>query len=142
MARHRRPLLRRRAYEGFLKLSGPDHLRTLIAQNNLANYLIDAGESREAVALARSAVERASQPYASNRIVLAEFHFTLGKALFAAGRSGDAEPELKQAWELRAAEMGASAEDTRDVARKLAELKRAQKQEAAAREWEAKAKGD
>jgi len=130
----------RRAYDGFLARYGADNLRTLIAQNNLANYLIDAGQSREAITLARSAVERASQAYASNRIVLAEFHFTLGKALFAAGRSGEAEPELLRAWELRAAEMGATAEDTRDVARKLAELKRAQKQEAAAREWEAKAK--
>ncbi|WP_386066784.1 tetratricopeptide repeat protein [Tahibacter sp. UC22_41] len=130
----------RRAYDGFLARYGADNLRTLIAQNNLANYLIDAGQSREAIALARSAVERASQAYASNRIVLAEFHFTLGKALFAAGRTGEAEPELVRAWELRAAEMGATAEDTRDVARKLAELKRAQKQEAAAREWEAKAK--
>lgn len=129
----------RRAYGGFLAKLGADHLRTLIAQNNLANYLIDAGQSREAVALARSAVERAGQTYASNRIVLAEFHFTAGKALLAAGRTGDAEPELRQAWEMRAADMGASAEDTRDVARRLAQLKRAQKQEAEAREWEAKA---
>ncbi|HSX60343.1 MAG TPA: tetratricopeptide repeat protein [Tahibacter sp.] len=129
----------RRAYDGFLVKYGPDHLRTLIAQNNLANYLIDDRKPAEAVALAREAVTRAREPYASNRIILGEFHFTLGKALFAAGKLGDAETELTQAWRLRSEEMGADAEDARDVAKKLAELKRAQKQEPAARAWDAKA---
>lgn len=129
----------RRAYEGFRAKYGPDNLRTLIAQNNLANYLIDDGKPADATALAREAVDRAREPYASNRIVLGEFHFTLGKALFAAGRLAEADVELQQSWRLRSEEMGADAQDARDVAGKLAALKRAQKQEAAAREWEAKA---
>jgi tetratricopeptide (TPR) repeat protein len=129
----------RRAYDGFRAKYGPDHLRTLIAQNNFANYLIDDGKSAEAVAMATEAVDRSREPYASNRIILGEFHFTLGKALFAARRYADAEKELREAWTLRSEEMGAGAEDARDVAKKLAELKRALKQEGAARDWDAKA---
>ncbi|MBL8299319.1 MAG: serine/threonine protein kinase [Rhodanobacteraceae bacterium] len=129
-----------RAYDGFRGKFGPDNLRTLMAQNNLANYLVDAGRPDQAVAMAREAVDRSRQPYARNRILLGEFHFTLGKALFAARKQVEAESELIQAWQLRSEEMGATADDTRDVARKLAELKRAQKQTAAAREWEEKAK--
>lgn len=131
----------RRAYDGMKAKFGPDNLRTLIAQNNLANYLIDAGETKDAVAMAQEAVNRSREPHASNRIVLGEFHFTLGKALFANRQLAAAEPELRLAWDLRSTEMGVTAEDTRDVARKLAELKRAQKREAEAREWEAKAAG-
>ncbi len=131
----------RRAYDGMKAKFGPDNLRTLIAQNNLANYLIDAGEAKDAVAMAQEAVNRSREPYASNRIILGEFHFTLGKALFASRQFAAAEPELRLAWDLRSAEMGATAEDARDVASKLAELKRAQKREAEAREWDAKAAG-
>jgi non-specific serine/threonine protein kinase/serine/threonine-protein kinase len=131
----------RRAYDGMKAKFGPDNLRTLIAQNNLANYLIDAGEAKDAVAMAQEAVNRSREPYASNRIILGEFHFTLGKALFASRQLAAAETELRLAWDLRSAEMGATAEDARDVARKLAELKRALKRESEAREWEAKAAG-
>ena len=129
----------RRAYEGMKARYGGDNLRTLIAQNNLANYLIDAGEAGKAVELAQDAVQRALEPYASNRIVLGEFHFTLGKSLLAAKRPGPAEDELKTAWTLRAGEMGEGAEDARDVAARLATLYRMQKREATAKEWEARA---
>jgi len=129
----------RRAYDGMKAKFGPDNLRTLIAQNNLANYLIDAGETKDAVAMAQEAVNRSREPYASNRIVLGEFHFTLGKALFASHQLTAAESELRIAWAMRSAEMGETAEDARDVARKLAELKRAQKREAEARAWDDKA---
>lgn len=77
--------------------------------------------------MAPEAVNCSRKPYASNRIILGEFHFTLGKALFASRQLVAAEPELRLAWEQRSTEMGASAEDARDVARKFAEIKRAQK---------------
>lgn len=71
--------------------------------------------------------------------MLGEFPFTLGRALFAARKLAHAQAELRTAWEMRSDERGAEANDARDVARKLAELDRTQKREAAAQEWQAKA---
>ncbi len=124
----------RRAYDGFRVKYGQDLLRTLIAQNNFANYLIDDAKAAEAVAMATEAVNLAlartvrEQSHHSRRIPLHARQGIVRGTSVCGGRK-------RTARSLDAALRRNGQRTPRTPAaspKKLAELKRALKQEAAA----------
>ncbi|WP_440223435.1 tetratricopeptide repeat protein [Dokdonella sp. MW10] len=95
-----------RTYENYLRLFGPDHMRSMQAAHNYANWLLDAGRIAEALAMQRSALEAMRKQYPDDHPVTAEILTGLGKAQIAAGDLDDAERSLLESMRMKIAVRG------------------------------------
>lgn len=83
-----------RAYEATRNRLGENHPNTIIATHNYANYLLDIGDTDQAIALQQKALAASKQMLGPDHVVTGEIEYGLGKALLRAGRFADAESSL------------------------------------------------
>jgi eukaryotic-like serine/threonine-protein kinase len=84
----------KRALDGTRKKYGEKHPNVIRATHNYANYLLDVGDTAQAVTLQQQVVAQAKEVFGPDHEVTGEGEFGLGKALLRAGRFAEAEQAL------------------------------------------------
>ncbi|MDR3386231.1 MAG: serine/threonine-protein kinase [Rudaea sp.] len=97
----------KRALDGTRKKYGERHPNVIRATHNYANYLLDVGDTAQAVALQQQVVAQAREVFGPEHEVTGEGEFGLGKALLKAGRYAEAEQALLAAIAEKQKDFGA-----------------------------------
>ena len=89
------PLLRQ-SHAVYRDLLGDNHLSTIVTSGNLAYALAEHGNAAEAESLSRAALQRLDAGKTEHRTTHISVRLTLGKALLALNRTGEALPVLER----------------------------------------------
>jgi tetratricopeptide (TPR) repeat protein len=84
----------KRALDATRKKYGDKHPNVARATHNYANYLLDVGDTAQAIALQEQAAAMANEIFGAGHEVTGEIQFGLGKALLKGGRYAEAEHAL------------------------------------------------
>jgi non-specific serine/threonine protein kinase/serine/threonine-protein kinase len=131
----------RRALEGVRKKFGDRHMNTIIATHNYANYLLDVGDTTQAIALQQQALISSTELLGADHAVTGEIHFGLGKALLRAQRYTEAEAQLQAAVAEKQKDLGADHWRMGEYLDKLIEAYKADGKNELAGQWESKRAG-
>jgi len=128
----------RRALEGVRKRFGDKHMNTIIATHNYANYLLDIGDTAQAIALQQQALATSIELLGADHAVTGEIHYGLGKALLKAGRYAEAQASLLAAVAEKQKDLGADHWRMGEYIDKLIEAYRVDGKADMAGEWQGK----
>jgi non-specific serine/threonine protein kinase/serine/threonine-protein kinase len=128
----------KRALDSTLKKYGAKHPNAIKATHNYANYLLDVGDTTQAIALQQQVVAQAREVFGTDHDVYAEGQFGLGKALLRAGRYAEAEPALLAAIAIKQKTYGADHWRIDEYIVPLLDLYKAWGKPQQLAEWEAK----
>ena len=128
----------KRALDGTRKKYGDNHPNTIKATHNYANYLLDVGDTTQAIALQQQVVTQGKQVFGADHDVYAEGQFGLGKALLRAQRYAEAEPALLGAIAIKQKNYGADHWRIEEYIVPLLELYKGWNKPQQVAEWEAK----
>jgi eukaryotic-like serine/threonine-protein kinase len=128
----------KRALDSTRKKYGDRHPNTIKATHNYANYLLDVGDTTQAIALQQQVVAQAREVFGADHDVYAEGQFGLGKALLRAGRYAEAEPALLTAIAIKEKTYGADHWRIEEYILPLLDLYKAWNKPQQAAEWEAR----
>src|SRR5262249_38149651 len=131
----------RRSFEGVRKRFGERHMNTIIATHNYANYLLDTGDTTQAIALQQQALATANDLLGAAHAVTGEIHYGLGKALLTAKRYAEAQAELLAAVNEKQKDLGADHWRMGEYIDKLIEAYKADGKPDLAGEWANKRSG-
>jgi len=128
----------RRSFEGVRKKFGDKHMNTIIATHNYANYLLDVGDTTQAIALQQQALSVSTEMLGPDHAVTGEIHFGLGKALLGARRFAEAEESLLAAVAEKQKDLGADHWRMGEYLDRLIDAYKADGRPDLAAQWEAK----
>ena len=128
----------KRALDGTRKKYGDKHPNVARATHNYANYLLDVGDTAQAIALQEQAAAMANEIYGAGHEVTGEIQFGLGKALLKGGRYAEAERALLAAVASKEKLYGAKHWRMAEYHAKLVELYKAWGKPQQAAEWAAR----
>lgn len=128
----------KRAYDTALKKYGEKHQNAIIATGNYANYLLDIGDTTQAIALNQQALANSIALFGPDHAVTGEMEFQLGQALLRAGRYAEAEKPLLAAIAEKQKDLGADHWRIRGYIAPLIEVYKASGKQQQASGWEAK----
>jgi tetratricopeptide (TPR) repeat protein len=123
--RHEEALaLLQQVVDGRSRSIGPNHPKTLVSKNNLARQLESRGDSKAAETLLREVVAAAEAALPSGREQLLVYRYNLARLLLATHRPADALPLVQECLVDAEALRGADHAVTRELATKLAQVRR------------------
>jgi hypothetical protein len=128
----------KRAYDSARKKYGDKHPNVVRSTHNYANYLLDAGDTAQAIALQEQAAAMAREVFGSDHEVTGEIQFRLGKALLKGARYADAEHALLSAVAAKEKLYGANHWRLGEYMAPLVELYKAWGKPQQAAEWQTK----
>jgi eukaryotic-like serine/threonine-protein kinase len=128
----------KRALDETHKKYGDKHPNVIRATHNYANYLLDIGDTAQAINLQQQVVAQAKQVFGPEHEVTGEGEFGLGKALLKAGRYAEAEQSLLAAVAEKQKDFGADHWRLGEYMTPLIETYRAWDKPQQAAQWEAK----
>jgi tetratricopeptide (TPR) repeat protein len=95
----------RRALDGYVAVRGTDHEFADVARANLAEALVAAGRSREALPYFEEVHARRERRWPADDVRRVPFLVDYGTALITLERAADAEPLLRQGFEIARAQL-------------------------------------
>jgi non-specific serine/threonine protein kinase/serine/threonine-protein kinase len=128
----------KRALDSTRKKYGDKHPNAIKATHNYANYLLDVGDTTQAIALQQQVVAQAREVFGADHDVYAEGQFGLGKALLRAGRYAEAEPALLTAIAIKEKNYGADHWRIEEYIVPLLDLYKAWNKPQQVAEWQAR----
>ena len=128
----------KRALESARKKFGDKHPNVVRATHNYGNYLLDVGDTEQAIATQEQAVAMALEVFGADHEVTGEIQFGLGKALFKGGRYAAAERALLAALASKEKLYGANHWRLGDYMAQLIELYKGWGKPQQAAQWQAR----
>ncbi len=110
----------REAYQGLLRLHGPEEQETLIAQNVLGFALSEANQDEEAEQHLRASHEAGVRLWGEESLETASLASRLGQFLMLVGELEEAERLIRQSYEVHINDVGAGHTDTLSAGNNLA----------------------
>jgi tetratricopeptide (TPR) repeat protein len=128
----------KRALDSARRKYGDKHPNAFRSMHNYANYLLDIGDTTQAVTLQQQAAAASLEKYGADHEVTGEIQFGLGKALVKAGRYAEAEQALRAAVAVKEKVLGVDHWRMAEYFVPLIELYQTWKKPQQAAEWESR----